>query len=136
MIWINSTRTFAAVLCLFSLLGIYMVRTVCMAEDLLLTDLDFGITENHNGEHHHHHSKDADHCCSDLTAQYFSTLQATTPNTPTHDHTIPFKPLVTTFQILRKYNKPNSSPETILEKPPSPTHSGAIKRIIMQSFQC
>lgn len=129
------SKAFAVFVCLFSLLGIYMVRTVCIAEDIMLTDSHL-VAKAHQESHHNPHSQNADDCCSDVTGNYFSIFQATIPNDSIQTSTTSSVPLVAILQNIQFYNNNSpQSPATTFEGPPLPYYSGASKRIMIQSFQ-
>lgn len=142
MIRLRNIRTFVAVACMISFLGVYMVRTVCIAEDLIPSDshsvLNSGRTTSGQEDlhqHQHHSPGDEDDCCTDVTAKYFASFQSTLPYITAPVLIPSFTAYVTeqTFFQLRDNHLYRSTAD-IREGPPLPFTTGAGIRIMIQSF--
>lgn len=133
------SKTFGVIVCILSLMGIYIVQTVCLAENVTLTN-EISNVENHHhkshNEHHNHSAGNTDDCCSSVAANYFTSFQGIPSNTTNTAIAITHLLPVGISQIFHIYNNSNPIPESNNEGPPLTIHSsGAAKRIIIQSFQ-
>lgn len=139
----NISKVFAGIVCILSLLGVYLIQTVCFTEDFILTREQYSIERhNHTGDegqnqkHHNHSESHGDDCCSSETGNYFASFQATVPistKPPITTNVLPFEAIGQIFYSY--YNNSNNIPENESEGPPLPYDSGAGKRILIQSFQ-
>ena len=139
----NISKVFAGIVCILSLLGIYLIQTVCFTEDFILTHEQSSIErhnhtsdEGQNHKHHNHSENQGDNCCSSEAGNYFASFQAIASNStnpPITINVLSFEAIGQIFYFY--YNNSNHISENKSEGPPLPYDSGAIKRIIIQSFQ-
>jgi hypothetical protein len=142
MMRLHTIRTFAALACVISFLGIYMVRTVCVAEDIMQSDSYLVSNSQHEtrdkGGLHEHHTQppnDDDDCCTDVTVKYFASFQSTLPSTTVPVLIAAFVAYSTEHPFFQLYdNHSHSSPSAIREGPPLPFYTGVGIRIMIQSF--
>ena len=133
-----------AAFCLISFLSVYLVNTVCLTNDVIIS-----ITEAHDVNHHHestnsesHHghghnsSKKDDNCCSVPTFNYFSQVHALIPQFGIKEVTSHFiSPLLHFQSVAAIFNKiANSRVEHFINGPPTLSTSGMSVRILIQSF--
>lgn len=135
-----------AAFCLLSFLGIYMVNTFCLTNDVITS-----ITEVHRDNHHHHHesrsneshsghhhnsSEKDDNCCSGPSSQYYSLVQGLIPHFELDEVASHFISSLLQLPSLPTYFRKNviSLVEHYSNGPPILSAYGMYVRILIQSF--
>lgn len=134
-----------AAFCLLSFLGIYMVNTFCVTNDVITS-----LTEVHKDNHHHHESTSNDshlgqhhnssekdgNCCSGPSYQYYSLVQGLIPHFELDEVASHFISSLLQLHSLPTYFKKVaiSLVQHYSNGPPILSTYGMYVRILIQSF--
>lgn len=134
-----------AAFCLLSFLGIYMVNTFCLTNDVItsLTEVhkdnhhhnESRSDESHSGHHHNSNEKD-DNCCSGPSYQYYSLVQGLIPHFELDEEASQFISSFLQLPSLPTYLRKDAIRlvEHYSNDPPILSACGMYVRILIQSF--
>ena len=133
-----------AVFCLLSFSGIYLINAACLTNDIVIS-----LTESHLGDHQHHKATDTDSrherhhsdsengkCCSGATFKYISLAHALVPQIASKGITLSYiTPIFFSQSLFIPFNEYYSWLWRNNNGPPKQLISGALVRVLIQSFQ-
>jgi hypothetical protein len=134
-----------AAFCLISFLGVYLVNTVCLTNDAIISLAEVHEVNHHHGEstssesqhgHGHDSSEKDDNCCSGPSFQYYSLVQGLIPHFELEKVASYFISSILHIHSIPTYLKDVavSLVENNSNGPPTLSTSGMSVRILIQSF--